>query len=301
MVVTAAPRATACRLATVMLMIASVLIASCAREAISSSNERCGFLYDLVSRSSPSARWEVARPGLRLQANDAILSCDSGSATLRSSVSFSRVVDWKPKQHFYLGLLEPVTLLVVRPDPGELLPPNVRVEVIEVRGTVLYSQDRALIRSPEFPLSTKRATSLEMDRYGRMREALTRLTWRPLHVGDELEAWQLIWTGTSGRVEIEISREGSEHLSVADTDVVGSDGRVTRKKRFLEETFFVMYPRFFLRATVNAVIGDVFVAGSTDEVRRFVDQYGELMHSWRREDAAASARRREMLKKPELE
>ncbi len=144
-------------------------------------------------------------------------------------------------------------------------------------------------------------TSVETDRYAKMRNALQQLTLRPLRVGDELDAWQLIWTGTSGRVEIEISKEGSEYLSAADTDVIGPDGRITHKKRFLEETFFVMYPRFFVQATVNAVIGDVSVARSSDEVKRFVDQYGELMHSWRREDAAASARRREMLKKPALE
>ena len=107
---------------------------------------------------------------------------------------------------------------------------------------------------------------------------LSGIGWRMLASGDSFGPWDIVWT-REGRVEFEMIEEGPERLTDETTSVRGPDGKFTLRWRLAEQSVFAMHPRFFRRARVDVVTGDVLVSTDPVRAREFVLKHGVVIGS----------------------
>ena len=153
-------------------------------------------------------------------------------------------------------------------------------------GMALYSRDRDIVGCCDFPSNMTVIANEE-----RLKDRLAKLRGQLVSVGEEIDAWGLVWTGPTGRVEIEIVTPGPQYRFDRDTDVLDAHGGFTNRKRFLENSFFVMNPTYFEGGRITKAIGEVFVLRDPDGVKSFLPTVsavwgsdawsGEILRRWR--------------------
>jgi len=77
-------------------------------------------------------------------------------------------------------------------------------------------------------------------------------------------------------------------------------GHFTHKNRFPQNSYFIMDPEFYLKAKVNKIIGNVWVATDREKVKEFDAKYRTLVNLGPM-DREADLQWRETLKKEKLE
>lgn len=234
------------------------------------SKQHCGFTYDLVRELDPDLTWRPLRQGEHLKTFDAILTCDSSTATVKATIPFSSSIKWEYRQGLYLGIIPPETIVVVRSEKGDPIQPDIRLDIVEMHGHLFYSTDRELIEKRGLTMMVMKDTALEQEKEKQKFKELKEIGWEPLTKGHLLGPWDMIWTQENGRVEIEIIEEGMDPIIDEATDLKARNGNFTRKKRFPANSYFAMYPRFYLGAKVNKIIGDVWVSTNREKVKGFL-------------------------------
>src|SRR5262249_18619123 len=139
-----------------------------------------------------SLTWTKLKSGDRLEAGDAILTCEDSEVLVCSSARFGHYVTWETQGPSFAGTVPARVFVVVHPRDEVVSP----VEVLSVVGVAWQSTDREAIRKAR--VVDGRSWS-ENDPYGvemRRKDAeryrdLTALAWVPLGVGDVLGSWEM--------------------------------------------------------------------------------------------------------------
>jgi len=257
----------------------------------------CNFTRELY----PDLQWKPLKKGDRLGTYDAILTCTDGTVTIKSNLVFNPYIKWEEKDREYLGRIPAEMHVVISTQSREKAQPNIVVEAIEVSGEVIYSTDRNLIEKYGSIGSKPRESHEEIERKDRQQyDDLKTIGWEPLTIDRQLGPWDMIWTQENGRIEIEILKEGVTAIDDESTVVKDPKGHFTHKNRFPQNSYFIMDPEFYLKAKVNKIIGNVWVATDREKVKEFDAKYRTLVNLGPM-DREADLQWRETLKKEKLE
>jgi len=247
-------------------------------------------------------KWQRLNVSQRLGVGDAIFTCRRSIVKVRSTLPFqSDVVEWRDEGRTHVGIIPSDTLQVLIDESIKGRGADIKIEVIEIVGQAFYSMRKKLIKKYEINAVLQIPdTSEAMERYLRRQETdLTAISWEPLGLRPVLEEWDMIWTRSDGRVEVEILQYGSGGTAYLDPSITVKDaqGRFTAKYRFPPNSFFIMEPHLFQKAKVNKVIGDVRIAKDRERARKFFIRY----QTHQRVNLETAVPWEEILKKPELE
>lgn len=249
-------------------------------------------------RAFPGAHWAELQRGQRLGLYDAIMTCESAAVLVRSTHTFSSLLTWEETEGLFWTTIPESTTVALVPDSGA----GLDLEVMEVQGLTFYSTDRDVIRSSRTRSSQISSGSSRLDEFRKETLAeLAAMDWEPLTVNQELGPWDVIWTRESGRVEIELVETGPETYHDASTTVLDSTGRETHRRRFRSHMVLIMNPRFYVKARVNKIIGEVSIAKDRNQVREFVWKHPGISAFFGPLDAQEHVRWMESLGKEELQ
>ncbi len=273
---------------------ASQLASGDPRQA-NSATSTCGDVY----RWFPGVQWVEAYPGARLESFDALMTCGNSTATIRANVPFLSEVRWSKRDSTYWGLILSNHVVVLVPE--RVKSPALFAEVVKTTGRVMLSRDRTAIEQ-----SGLSAMVMHNVREGERSDQafaadLKSMVWQHLTAADVLGPWDLVWTGATGRVEVEITVAGSEYVADDASDVRTPDGALTARKRFFENSVLVMHPDHYRAAYVVKVLGEVFVSRDHPKVRAFVARHGVLSAAFGPPVDQPLEQRIERLRKPQLE
>lgn len=261
---------------------------------------------NLYTDRYPGLHWVQLQTGARLTTGDAVLTCSDSTVTIRSE----RPVDFGPgaplvlkkQKNGHIGILRAEALMVLKP----VFDHQTKVEftVIGVEGLVYGSTDRELIRKynmgSHYTLTAEEAKQDARKKEQRLKD-LEAIGWKPLTLERQLGPWDMIWTQNKSRVEIEILQYGEYRIRDEQTDVRDAKGELTSKKRFTANSFFIIEPNTYVSARVNKIIGNVRVATSHANVKRFYKKHHVSNDIWEEMDEEAYDKWEEMLKKDSLE
>lgn len=247
----------------------------------------------------PNLRWQVAQTGQQLRNFDAIMACEASTVTIRANIPFASEVRWTKDGEWYRGTIPAKTTIIVVDERDERVP--VSVEILATRGRVFFSDDRDVIERSG--LSLLRGSNLKAREQSEkaMFAELQAMTWRVLRESEPLGPWDLVWTGQTGRVELEIITPGPEYVWDGAADVRTPDGRLTRRKRFFEYTMFAMHPAHYRVARIVSVIGNVWVATDRQRARDFIQKHGILVDAFGPSVGEPEWKRLEKLSRPDLD
>ena len=109
----------------------------------------------------------------------------------------------------------------------------------------------------------------------------------------------MIWTQANGTVDIEIIEEGGTPIIFESITLKGPDGHVTGKNQLPGNTYFIMQPASFVKAKVNRMNGEVWVATNPTMVIQFYEKYHTMMSISCPMDRSAHSRWHEGLRNEE--
>lgn len=246
----------------------------------------------------PGVRWQPARPGERLNPGEVLLTCTGGEADIESSVPFRHDLHWERDTALYRTSISGDRLIVI-PHIDE--PDGSTIELIAVRGNVLVSRDRDAIRKSGI-VGARSGPPVELQqRKNKLRADLEKLHWRLWRGGEVLGPWTMIWIREGGRAEVEILRRGPTPYVDRGVTVLDSQGRPTRKLRFVGNTYFVVDPDYYAQVRVNKVLGEVVIADAESQVQALVGRYGTPSAFFGQLDRDAYFQREQMLRREDLE
>jgi len=282
-----------------MIIVSLFLIGIEAVEAVSPDDP--DFHCNLTRELYPDLQWNKLKKGDRLETYDAVMTCKSATVIIKSNLPFNPYIQWKGKDGVYQSKIPADMLVAIRTQSGDTSQPKIEVEAMEMSGEVLFSTNRDLIKKYGFlgskaPRSQDETEKEEKQQYGDLKA----IGWEPLTIERQLGPWDMIWTQENGRVEIEILKEGIDSLVDESTNVKDPKGRLTNKRRFPPNSYFIMHPQFYQHAKANKIIGEVWIATDLEKVKEFNAKYKTFTNLGPM-DRDTDLKWREMLKKEELE
>lgn len=241
----------------------------------------------LAQERFPDLRWTELRRYDRLSANDAILVCGASEVEIVTSRPFGFDLSWTRGPQGFLAKVPASSLVALRPGSGS---ETVHAQVISVNGLAYYSQDRELIQKYKVghlrKVAEEQASTRDRLRAQRLTDVQS-ITWDVATPNRELGPWDMLWTDTSGKVEIEILRDGPLPETLEGLEVKGSGSGPTRRIRLPRGTYLVLKPAHVEHAIIRRVIGDVKVAHDRAEVRAFLAKHGQFVGAfgeWSRDE-----------------
>lgn len=270
------------------------------------SQGRAEALPCMFPKHYPEVEWKPFTAGVRLGLGHAIVTCEEAVVRIRSNGKFLIYGDWEEGAKGYIGKISERTLIRIPWQHSTV--PQLEVELLFATRHVYYSTDsetlkRLRVRSR--PGLSESETIHIAERANQAKEQMKTIEqeeeWTSLTLDQELVPWDMLWIRAKSGVEIEILEGGPYYHANAGNTVLDSWGEYTYKFRYPPKTLWIMVPKYFQRAKVNTIIGEVWISKDTLWVQDFYDTYG-LEEIWEEPWIGSSRKKwREMLTKPDLE
>lgn len=266
-----------------LLVAVGTAMLGCASRAVLWPNDPDSFCRS-AQEQYPGLRWTELRPHDRLSTDDAVLTCGDGRVDVRSSYSFGFDLSWTLERDGLHAIVPASTLVALRPDTADRRE-RVQVDVISVRGRAYFTLDRDLIRQYGVWTFRKAQTRVSPGREEVFAD-LARITWEPLLLSHQLGPWDMLWTASNGKVEIEVVRDGPNPWILDALAVRDARGQLTMKMRIPRQMYFIVKPEHYESVKVRKVIDGVSIAKSREGVKTFFRKHGAFYGSlgeWSRE------------------
>jgi hypothetical protein len=261
-------------LITLVLILVFVTLVILQIVSYADSNGFCSFAKSFY----PDLQWKKLNKGDHLNTYDAILTCDFATVVVRSDLLFNKSFEWNQKNGEYEGRIPSNVLLVIRTHGGDKIKSDAKVKILEVKGEAFYSADRDLIQEYGFTLINSQEQK-QMEEARKLHDDLIAVGWKPADINQPLDPWDMVWTQKTGRIEIEILKEA---VSIIEED--GTTNKTQNQSSTLKEippnSYFIMYPHFFLSAKLKKITGEAWIASNRNKVREFSEKYHRPRNSY---------------------